>query len=258
MIPLHRSLRVAVRVLVTAAATVLAATFLAVPAGAVVGGDPTPIGRFGYAVYLTNAEGKQFCGGSLVKANKVVTAAHCVDGWDPADLRVVAGRADKAALGTGTTVKVTSYWVHPEWEISFHGADLAVLTLSHNLWYSQIALATPADQKLYVPGTDARVLGWGAECFDCPASPVLRTALIKVIGSPYCNSLYEEYTPTMHVCAGLPLGGRGTCQGDSGGPLVAGGKLIGVTSWGHGCGEIGKPPVFMRLSQFHQVLSAQL
>ena len=43
-----------------------------------------------------------------------------------------------------------------------------------------------------------------------------------------------------------------TCQGDSGGPLIANidGKftVVGLTSWGKGCGRLNSPGVFSDLS----------
>ena len=45
--------------------------------------------------------------------------------------------------------------------------------------------------------------------------------------------------------------GKDTCQGDSGGPLVCNNALVGVTSFGKGCGFPGIPGVYTRVSTFY-------
>lgn len=50
------------------------------------------------------------------------------------------------------------------------------------------------------------------------------------------------------LCAGDIYGGRDACQGDSGGPLVSNNILVGVVSWGNGCGGRRKPGVYTDVS----------
>ena len=57
------------------------------------------------------------------------------------------------------------------------------------------------------------------------------------------------------LCAGYPHGGVDACKGDSGGPLAChidgSYKLVGVISWGFGCGEVSRRrPTFIKISQF--------
>ena len=55
-------------------------------------------------------------------------------------------------------------------------------------------------------------------------------------------------------CAGDLQGGSDACQGDSGGPavrLIQGcPTLLGITSWGYGCGTPNKPGVYTKVSEY--------
>ena len=52
------------------------------------------------------------------------------------------------------------------------------------------------------------------------------------------------------ICAGyLEEGGKDSCQNDSDGPLAVDEKLIGVVSWGAGCGQPKYPGVYARVAK---------
>lgn len=224
----------------------------------IVGGQPADIDDYPWTVYLTDASGLQFCGGTLAKANKVITAAHCVVGKTPDSFRVVAGRQDKQSIA-GTVVGVTRLWIHPDFQSPFRGADVAVLTLDTQLQQRPLPPASQQDSGLYQAGTPATVLGWGATTEGGSTSRILRKAEVPLISNANCSEAYpSRYSPETMVCAGLPEGGVDSCQGDSGGPLVVDGKLIGIVSWGKGCARPGNPGVYTRVATYYQDIRQQL
>lgn len=223
----------------------------------IVGGSPTTIRQHPWMVALTTADGSQYCGGTLVAPTKVVTAAHCTVGDEPSEVRVVAGRTD-LRTSDGEVAGVTGIWIHPQFQHVTRGFDVSVLTLDRELPYRIMTPATPADAALYEPDTPTAILGWGDTAEGGPASPVLLRATVPVVSDEGCGAAYDQYDAATMVCAGLPQGGVDACQGDSGGPMVAGGRLIGITSWGSGCARPGLPGVYARVVSHHAELTEQI
>ncbi len=48
----------------------------------------------------------------------------------------------------------------------------------------------------------------------------------------------------------LQSGGAGPCTGDYGGPLTFGNQVIGLVSWGEGCGRPNLPAVYTRVAHY--------
>ncbi|GAB3275566.1 serine protease [Parasphingorhabdus pacifica] len=246
------------------AATLSAATLSAAadrsapPPSRIVGGEPASIQEYPWVVFLADHNGNQFCGATLARPDKVVTAAHCVRHESPGGFEVVAGREDKTS-DEGVAARVTDIWMHPEFQSASAGNDVAVLTLDQELPQDPLPLASGADSALYEPGTRTTVLGWGAVFEGGASSDILRKAHPPVASDEDCSRAYGSgYDSVAMVCAGLPEGGVDSCQGDSGGPLVAGGKLIGIVSWGNGCARPGSPGVYTRVATYHDEVRAQL
>ncbi|MDA3629676.1 serine protease [Saccharopolyspora oryzae] len=222
----------------------------------VVGGEDADIADHPFTVALVTPEGQQFCGGSLVAPDKVLTAAHCTTGSQPAEINVVSGRTVMSSQD-GTVSKVTNIWVHPEYQDATKGFDVSVLTLEAPVQEAPIELAT-ADDAGYAPDSQATILGWGNTTEGGQQADHLQKAVAPVTSDDTCKGAYAEYSPDSMVCAGLPEGGVDACQGDSGGPLVVDNKLIGVTSWGEGCARPGKPGIYARVGAYHDVIQEQI
>jgi secreted trypsin-like serine protease len=248
------------RILLAACLAVTAAAvglFQATADQQIVGGQRASIADYSYAVYLATADGFQFCGGTLVDDNKVVTAAHCVAGKTPVDLAVVAGREDKES-GAGMVTPVREIWMHPEFKDVRSGHDVALLTLEARLPYQTIDLVGADQAEVYQAGQPGLILGWGRTAADGQPSRYLLQATVPVMADAECVKSYPVYLAASMTCAGVPQGGVDSCQGDSGGPFIVAGRLVGVTSWGEGCAAPGKPGVYTRLSTYAALLEEQI
>ncbi|GAA2245648.1 serine protease [Streptomyces ruber] len=259
------------RVLALTAAAVGAAVipltaFGPATAHAVIGGHPVEISRTPWAVALSSRDrfgperSGQFCGGVLVAPSTVLTAAHCLSEavlGTPrerlTDLRAIAGRGDLLSK-RGREIAVRRMWVNPGYDIGTNAGDFAVLTLAAPLPASSVIPMARAGDAAYRPGTVGAVYGWGDTTGTGDYARTLRASNVRILPDSVCEKAYpgsEEgtYAARTMVCAGEPAGGRDACQGDSGGPLVARGKVIGLVSWGSGCGHAGNPGVYTRISE---------
>ncbi|NJQ01962.1 serine protease [Streptomyces sp. PLAI1-29] len=254
--------------LIPAAVASLGASLAAAPGaaadGAVVGGRKASTADRPWAVALASrdrfgdARAGQFCGGVVVGRRTVLTAAHCLSqevlGVEPTavpDLTVITGRDDLRADG-GEELRVRQAWVNPGYDSVSNAGDLAVLTVDGIRPGTGLRTARAGDGA-YRPGTPAEVYGWGDTTGDGRYAAVLRAARVSVLADEVCERAYPgsahgTYQRESMVCAGSPGGGGDACQGDSGGPLVARGRLVGLVSWGSGCGTAGSPGVYTRVS----------
>lgn len=258
--------RALVRPLALAAAVTVIPLVNAVPAAAdsvVVGGFPVDVAQSPWTVALSSRDrfggtrAGQFCGGVVIARTAVLTAAHClggdVVGAPPTrDLKVITDRTDLLSR-QGKEIAVRAIWVNPRYDSVTNSGDFGVLTLAQPLSPGTvIPMAGPGDSA-YAPGTSAVVYGWGDTTGAAAYPHTLRAARVHVLPDAQCERAYPgsaegTYRPRTMLCAGESRGGRDACQGDSGGPLVARGRLIGLVSWGSGCGRAGSPGVYTRVS----------
>lgn len=146
-----------------------------------------------------------------------------------------------------------SAWANPGYDPRTNAGDLAVLTLERALPESSVIPMATVGDEAYTPGNGATVYGWGDTTGYGAYASALRATDVRVLPDSTCaraypGGTYGTYDAASMLCAGDTAGGRDACQGDSGGPLVAQGRLIGLVSWGSGCGSPGSPGVYTRIS----------
>ncbi len=228
----------------------------------IVGGTLAALSEAPWAIALTNSRSSndsgRWCGGALVRPNKVLTAAHCMT-KPIGTYTVVQGRAELLDTRGGQTSQVSKVWIHPGYDDKLNRNDFAVLTLSTPITgVPLIALETnpKADRKGVVP----TVFGWG-ETRDTGPADTFHKLAVPDLGDATClaNPEYvgNGYAAANNICAGYLKGGKDACQGDSGGPLVLNGRLLGTVSWGKGCAQAGYPGVYAQIAPAAAALKAQ-
>lgn len=258
----------------------------------IVGGASTSIARFPFQVALYNPHAGPpavgfFCGGVIVDATHVITAAHCIatgahGGAAPLDeIEVLAGSTNLTPTEPGSVRDpVSAASADPGYNPVTNNLDVGLLTLARPLWsgptpsvdgVSRIApLAVDAEQATAVIENQteqpivATVSGWGdvdPAPTEGPSYPnTLQSVQAPLVGETLCGEDYagieQTITPSM-ICAG---GGRprtDSCYGDSGGPLVVDRDtpadppsdyvLVGLVDFGNGCAQPGYPGVYTRI-----------
>lgn len=235
-------------------AVLVAATMLAlvvVPpaddAEAIIGGYDAPQGYFPFvtALYWTGLEpskDSQFCTGSLVDDEWVLTAAHCVEGLPPELISTVTNRSNLTNDSVGTERVADAYYIHPRYD-SNDAWDAALVHLEEPVTGVNPALILPTTNNVWeTPGTWNYIAGWGQTNTgpDNPANypNILRYTIVPVHYEQTMQSYYgQHYYPNIQVGAGTTE--QDACYGDSGGPMfnAYGGwfYVVGIVSWAKGC-----------------------
>jgi secreted trypsin-like serine protease len=211
----------------------------------VVGGEVSKPGAWLFGVALTTDSGLQYCGATLIRDSWVLTAGHC-------DVRVgeiaVIGRVD-LRTDEGESIAISEVRTHELFVNVERGYDVAVARLVRP---SKGKLATlPAAGALPAAGV-AVGIGYGATSEGGQTSPVLREVKLPILTDTECLLAYPS-APVTALCAGYAHdGGKDTCQGDSGGGLFLGSTVIGITSYGEGCGR--EPGVYTNVAMVYDFI----
>ena len=238
----------------------------------IIGGVKSAPGRWPFQAALllasdSNNRQAQFCGGSVIDEEFVLTAAHCTDFLRARDLHILTGT--QSLVVGGTRHEVRRIKIHPQYDGSTFDFDVALVQLKTKITDvrpGQMANVITRDQEslLAPPGTTSFVTGWGDTGATFPTN--LREVSVPIVGRDRCNSeqSYDGHVTPRMLCAGLRVGGKDSCQGDSGGPLMVMDKLrrfqtqAGIVSWGIGCALPDLYGVYSRLAVVEKWVSARM
>lgn len=239
------------------------------PVQQVKGGTDTTHAEHPYTVVITRPGSshpqKVSCGGSLVRPNKVVTAAHCMDPTygSIAEKEVIWARTDLRTT-EGQVAKISSYWKHPDYEWGgLDGDDVAVLTLDRNIGTPQSLITIATDTAHNAPGTDTTLSTYG---FTGPSgsnsfTSIIQKATLPVVEDTKCTEIGWQFTPAKQLCIGPTKNDTlGVCPGDSGAPLVvstpAGRQQVGIVESGDT--NCAGPQVASELTYYAALIEEQL
>lgn len=202
-------------------------------------------------------ENTPFCGGSYIGKNYVITAAHCVNDFKDAPLSIQVQFNKDTLNSKGDIFDILKIIIYPAYNPENVNNDIAILVLDGIPSLSSInRILIPNSNIFYNIDRKNTIIGFGKTNTENQSNN-LKKGIVKNICKE--NTFYHDsdITPSMFLAGdNKKIDGENvdSCQGDSGGSLfsIENDKLflVGVTSWGKGCGLSGYPGIYTKVFNF--------
>jgi trypsin len=193
------------------------------------------------------------CAASLIHEDILLTAAHCALVFEGRGA-YVGGTAEYGTNGDFHEDAVILQ--HPDYDADLAKNDVMLVKLATPSTRKPVELNRFA--KFPADGQPLTVIGFGDTSFNGDLSPTLLQAKVRAFPFGACADIYLNQTELVldvkrEMCAyDSTDSGKDNCQGDSGGPLLSslGGLQVGIVALGIGCGQVGVPSVYTRVSAY--------
>ncbi|KAL9887121.1 serine protease SP24D-like [Glossina fuscipes fuscipes] len=219
----------------------------------IVQGRNASLGQFPYIISL-RYRNTHICGGSIISANYIVTAAHCVtnevdDEVFDMETRHLSIRAGSIRPRTGgVIVQVAEFTKYP----GYHGflGDIAVVRLAEPLNFTNHISAINLTESDPPDFANVLIAGWGRLSENGPRPRILKYTPMASLSHDLCSMLNPRIDESLLCMMTNPVNPTGICNGDSGGPAVYNGRLVGVANYIRGDCGASHPDVFARIAHY--------
>ncbi|XP_069107875.1 trypsin alpha-like [Argopecten irradians] len=228
----------------------------------IVGGGEATIRDNPWQVSL-RSNNNHICGGVILNATAILTAAHCLASSTYTSYTVQYGSANRES--GGFVSKATDMKLNPNYGegLGAFPNDIAILMVE-DMALSKDAQAISLtersnDELAALNKSSCRITGWGRTSSAGSLPQILQGTNVDVLADSNCRRIWgSSVNDPIHIC--VSGGNSGACNGDSGGPLVCENnagvmELVGVTSWGASGCSVSYPSVYTEVSYFHDFIN---
>nr|XP_031846097.1 uncharacterized protein LOC116432824 isoform X1 [Nomia melanderi] len=240
----------------------------------VVHGSIAPKGSYPWQASIRvrgHSRSNHWCGAVVLSPLHVLTAAHCLEGYNKGTYFVRAGDYNtEIDEGTEAEANIENYYIHEDFRKGHRmNNDIALVLLKGRgiaLGKDIMPICLPPENIEYPAGLNCTISGFGSiDTGKSAHSKDLRYGWVPLLDQSVCRAEHVYGPGAIRdgmVCAGFLDEGADTCDGDSGGPLVChhngGFTLYGITSWGQHCGKVNKPGVYVRVSHYRRWIDQKI